>query len=127
MTRLRQLSPMLILSLCMYIPSWLYAQSKDSEYQTGTIMKVESHEGGASDNDKPYDVTIRVGNRDYVVRFTSPRGSDRVKYSQGQALLVKVGEKTLGFRDMLGHYSEWPIVGSKEVPPSLSKTTRALR
>jgi hypothetical protein len=112
---------MMILLLCMYMPSGLYAQSTGSEYQTGTIMKVESHEAGASGADRPYDVTIRVGNRDYVVRFTSPIGSERVKYSEGQALVVRVGEKTLGFRDMLGHYSEWPILSSKEVPQTTQR------
>jgi hypothetical protein len=103
----------------------LSSQSKGTEYQTGTITEVKAHEApseaASSDNGKPYDVTVRVGNRDYVVLFTSPIGSERVRYSEGQALLVKVGEKTLGFRDMLGRYSEWPILSSKEVPQTTQR------
>jgi hypothetical protein len=118
MKRLRHLPLTLMLSLCLWIPCLLSSQSKESkdvEYQTGTITEFKQHQPAASDGSTPYDVTVRVGNREYVVLYTSPIGSDRVKYSEGQTLLVKVGSKTLAFRDLLGRYSEWPILSSKEV------------
>jgi hypothetical protein len=110
------LTVILMLSLSMCMPGWTWSQAKDAEYQSGTIVTVKPHETVASDGTQPYDVTVRVRDRDYVVLFTSPVGSERVKYSEGQGLLVKVGTKTLGFRDMLGRYSEFPILSSKEVP-----------
>jgi len=107
---------MLTVSFCVH-PSWSIAQSQETEYQSGTIVAVKLHDPAQSDPAaKAYDVTVRIGDREYITLYSSPIGSDRVKFSEGQSLLFKVGPKTIGYRDMLGRYSEWPILSSKEVP-----------
>jgi hypothetical protein len=90
------------------------------EYQPGTITAVSPHGSADSDHDNPaYDVTIRIQNTEYMILFTPPNGSTRVKFAKGQTVLVKVGSAKLAFRDVLGREFESPIVGSKAIssPP----------
>jgi len=96
------------------------AQTQDREYQPGTITAVSLHGSAGSDHDNPaYDVTIRIQNTEYMILFTPPNGSTRVKFAKGQTVLVKVGPAKLAFRDVLGREFESPIVGSKAItsPP----------
>lgn len=89
-------------------------QSKESEFQPATIVAVKPHANDAGDTLK-YDVTLRQGQKEYVVLYTPPSGAKQAEYAVGQDFLCRVGAKSIGFRDMLGRYSEWPILSSRTV------------
>jgi hypothetical protein len=87
-------------------------QSASSQYQPGTITAVTTHESTGQKNSDPtqYDVSVKVGDTTYVVLFSPPNGSNIVKYSQGDELLVLVGNKTLTFNRTLSGKTEVPIL-----------------
>jgi len=89
------------------------SQSNESAFQPASVVAVKPH---ANDGDMlRYDVTLRLGKMEYVVLYTPPSGAKRAEYGVGQDLLCRVGAKSIGVRDMLGRYSEWPILSSRTV------------
>lgn len=89
-----------------------FGQTPSSNYQPGVIMAVKAHlSPGQSEADATqYDVSVKVGNTTYVVLFTSPNGSNSVKYVLGEDLLVLVGSKTLTFNSPSSGKTEVPIL-----------------
>jgi hypothetical protein len=107
----------IVLTIFVLLGSLVAAQETGSKYVTGTILQVKDHDFGTKQNDAiAYDVTLRIGDQDLVILYTPVAGSRRVTFAQGEQVLIKVGAKSVGFRDMLGRYSEHPILDIKAVP-----------
>lgn len=98
------------------------------QYKVGTITAVQPHEGGAgsSSSGKSYDVSLKIGNVTYVVLYTPPYGLQTVKYATGREFLVRVGEKTITFNDILGTSSELPIESHTTAETQSDPTHEAL-
>jgi hypothetical protein len=96
-----------ILTVFLLVPA--FGQMK-ADYQPGTITAVVARTNTSPESSvTSYDISLRVGNTLYVVLYTPPRGAGTPQYAAGRELLVKVGEKTIGFNDMLGESLEVPI------------------
>ena len=60
-------------------------QAPPPNYQRGTITAVTAHQNAPGESSRDvvrYDVSVKVGNTNYVVLFTPPNGSNTVEYSQ---------------------------------------------
>jgi len=90
------------------------AQTSSSQWQKGTISAVTNHSSGTEESTHDsvqYDVTVQVGNTNYVVLYTPPNGSNTVEYSRGFDLLVQVGTDTLTFNNKVtGKATVLPIL-----------------
>ena len=95
------------------------AKSSSEKWQVATIMDVKVHPPapGGDANAIAYDVTVRVGNTEYVVLYVPPEGSfrDAVKYRVGIDSLVLVGPDTIKYNDMLGKTYEVPIINRRAI------------
>jgi hypothetical protein len=97
-------------------------QTVSSKYEPGTVRAVERHQASPSDSgttSTQYDVTVRIGDTDYVVLYTPPYGSNTVEYSPGLEFLFSVGKETLTLatpRTREGN-AELPILRTTKLPP----------
>jgi len=95
------------------------AKSSSTKWQVATIMDVKVHPlvPGGDANAITYDVTVRVGNTEYVVLYVPPAGSfkDAVKYRIGIESLVLVGSDTIKYNDILGTTYEVPIISRRTI------------
>ena len=95
------------------------AKSSSEKWQVATIMDVTVHPpaSGGDANAIAYDVTVRVGNTEYVVLYVPPEGSfrDAVRYRLGIDSLVLVGTDTIKYNDMLGKTYEVPIISRRTI------------
>ncbi len=85
------------LFLCMAITLGV-CQTSSPKYEPGTILAVERHQATQTEGDNEpvrYDVTVRIGDTDYVALFTPAYGSHTVEYSPGLQFLFSVGKDTL--------------------------------
>lgn len=90
-----------------------FAQTSSSKYQPGTITAVVAHQnspGESSSDIVRYDVSVEVGNTEYVVLYTPPNGANSVEYSVGMELLVLVGSNDLTFNSKLSGTTDVPIL-----------------
>jgi hypothetical protein len=106
----------LICSTCILLaalPLWGQASPKASpKYEVATIMEVQAHHSSES-TVASYDVTVKVGEKMYLVLYTPPLAMDTVKYMAGRELLVQVNEKTITYNDILGESLEVPILSQR--------------
>jgi hypothetical protein len=81
----------------------------------GTIAAVKPHQPAdkSASDAKSYEVSVKVGDTIYLVLYTPPLGASSVKYAAGRNLLVRIGDKTLLYNDILGQSLEVPIIGRK--------------
>jgi hypothetical protein len=95
-----------------------------TKYQVGTIIAVERYRDGGdvSSEVKSYNVSLRVNDTVYVVRYEDPLDLSTVEYLGGRDILVLVGEKTITYNDMLGRSFEVPIVSRKPSAASKSRS-----
>jgi hypothetical protein len=103
-------------------------QTPPSNYQRGTIIAVTPHQNAEGEHTPDlarYDVSVKVGNTNYVVLFTPPNGSNTVEYSTGTDMLFLVGDNTLTFNSMVSGKTEMPILRREALPargsPDLSR------
>ena len=96
-----------------------------SDYQPGTIIAVVARPNTSGDAAASYDVSVQVGNTRYVVLYNPPPGAGTPQYAAGKELLVKVGEKTITFNDMLGQSFDVPIESSSAVEAPVRKSSTA--
>ncbi|MFZ0773795.1 MAG: hypothetical protein WB781_16815 [Candidatus Sulfotelmatobacter sp.] len=117
---LRRLIP--VFALCLLtLPALCQSASK---WQVATITEVKPHPAAGEDASDPitYDVTVKVGDTIYVVRYTTPLGEIPPRYAGGHELLVFVGKNTITYNDMLGRSLQVPIESQRPVPePKQSK------
>jgi hypothetical protein len=110
-----------VLLICVAVTPAL-CQIVPSKYEPGTIRAVERHQSQPTDSEATstqYDVTVRIGDIEYVVLYTPPHGSNTVEYSAGHELLFSVGKETLtlatpGTRE---ENAELPILRTTKLPP----------
>jgi hypothetical protein len=102
-------------------------QTPPSNYQPGTIMAVTAHHiPGQSDTDvTQYEVSVKVENVTYRVLFIPANGSDLVKYSKGEELLVLVGSDTLTFNSQVSGKTEVSILSRETLPPQTFDVSKA--
>jgi hypothetical protein len=95
-----------------------FSQTSSSKYETATILAVAPHAAAEAkpDDMARYDVSLRVGNDQYVVLYTPPNGANRVEYAAGMDLLVLVGIKTITF-SKYGKTTEVPILSHQPLSP----------
>jgi len=95
-----------------------------SKYQIGFITEVKPREAAGENASDPtsYDVSVKVGDKIYVVLYTQPLGELPAKYARGHELLVLVGKNTITYNDMLGRSFQVPIESQRPVTePAQSK------
>ena len=99
-----------ILVFCLLACS-AFCQST-SKYQVASILAVKPHlpAGERVSGTASYDVSVKVGDMVYVVLYTAAANDTTARYVAGRELLVLVGEKTIGYNDILGRSSEVPIL-----------------
>jgi len=94
-------------------------QTPPSNYQRGTITAVMAHQNAPGESSRDvvrYDVSVKVGNTNYVVLFTPPNGSNTIEYSTGTDMLFLVGDNTLTFNSMVSGKTEMPILRREALP-----------
>src|SRR5271166_1575196 len=117
---LRRLIPVFTLCLLTF-PALCQSASK---WQIATITEVKPHPAAGEDAANPitYDVSVKVGDTIYLVRYTTPAGEIAPKYASGHELLVLVGKNTITYNDMLGRSLQVPIESQRPVTePKQSK------
>jgi hypothetical protein len=115
--------------LIFLLPALALAQSPStsSTYQLATITAVKPHQvtwtldtqlepaqnaslDYALYTDSLYEVTVKVGGTVYVVLTPSPSPSGTILYAVGREVLVKIGDNTITWNDIMGQSREVPIV-----------------
>ena len=95
------------------------AKSSSAKWEVATIMAVKAHPPAKGDdaNTVRYDVTVRVGNAEYIVLYAPPDGIDKelVLSRLGIDGLVLVGKDTIKYNDDLGNTQEVPIISHRAI------------
>ena len=95
-------------------------------YQAGTIVDVKPHQAEQNNSDATkansveppqYDISIKVGNKIYVVLYTPPPGQNYPELGIGMDRTVLVDGDTMKVNDLLGRTRTMPILSSKDAPP----------
>ena len=111
-----------VLALClMTFPALCQSASK---WQIAAITEVKPHPAAGEDASDPitYDVSVKVGDTIYLVRYITPPGEIAPKYASGHELLVLVGKKTITYNDMLGRSLQVPIESQR--PAAVHKDSK---
>ena len=98
-----------VFGLCLLtLPAFCQSTSK---WQIATITEVKPHPAAGENASDPitYDVSVKVDDTIYLVRYTTPAGEIAPKYAAGRELLVLVGKNTITYNDMLGRSLQVPI------------------
>jgi hypothetical protein len=87
-------------------------------YQAGTIVEVKAHQpaAGTDTGKKEFDVSIKVGNKIYVVLYSPPGGQDFAEYGPGMDRTVLVEGDTMKLNDLLGRTRILPVLSVKDAP-----------
>src|ERR1700756_4134960 len=104
-----------VLALCLLtFPALGQSASK---WQIAAITEVRPHPAAGEDASDPitYDVSVKVGDTIYLVRYTTPPGEIAPKYAAGRDLLVSVGKDTITYNDILGRSLQVPIESQRPV------------
>ena len=103
----RKLLPVFALCLLTF-PALCQSASK---WQVATIIDVKPHPAVGEDASDPvtYDISVKVSDTIYLVRYTTPLGEIPPKYAAGHELLVFVGKNSITYNDILGRSLQVPI------------------
>lgn len=108
--------PKLIAVVLVLISSLSAMCESQSVYQVGTITDVAIHEPMDDKSTRTsYDVSLKVDNTLYLVRYTPRFGLTTARYSAGRQLMVSVGSESITFRDILGEPVEVPILTQQPI------------
>ena len=110
---LRRLIP--VFTVCLLtLPALCQSASK---WQIATITEVKPRPVAGEDASDPvtYEVSVKVADTIYLVRYTTPLGEIPPKYAAGHELLVFVGKNTITYNDMLGRSLQVPIESQRPV------------
>jgi hypothetical protein len=104
-----------ILFLCLPILVLAQTSATSSQYQPATIIAVNPHPSAGNSNraDALYEVSVKVNQTLYVVVTTSPPPSGTIQYAVGREVLVRVGEDTITWNDIMGESHEVPIISRR--------------
>ena len=112
--------------LLVFLPGLTFAQTSatSSRYQPATIMQVKPHQSGgiSTPGEAVYEVSVKVNGTIYVVLTKSPP-EGTILYATGRELLVRVGENTITWNDILGQSHEVPIISRGPVADSSKSQT----
>jgi len=117
---LRRLIP--VFAFCLLtLPALCQSASK---WRVATIIEVKAHPAAGEDISDPvtYDISVKVGDTIYLVRYSTPLGEIPPKYAAGQELLVFVGKNTITYNNILGRSLQVPIESQR--PASEPKQSR---
>jgi hypothetical protein len=91
-----------------------------SKWQIATITEVKPHPAAGENASDPitYDVSVKVDDTIYLVRYTTPLGEIPPKHAAGREMLVLVGKNTITYNDMLGRSLQVPIESQRPVAQS---------
>ena len=108
------MSKVLLAISFLCLPMLVLAQTSTttSGYQPAMIIAVNPHpSGGNSNPDEPlYEVSVKVNRTLYVVVTKSPPPSGMIQYAVGREVLVRVGDDTITWNDILGQSHDVPII-----------------
>jgi hypothetical protein len=108
------MSKVLLAILFLCLPMLVLAQTSatTSGYQPATIIAVNPHPsaGSSNSNDALYEVSVKVNRTLYVVVTKSPPPSGMIQYVVGREVLVRVGDDTITWNDILGQSHDVPII-----------------
>lgn len=106
----------LIIILCFAVSKSMGQDKK--VYQAGTIVDIKPHPPapGADAGKKEFDVSIKVGNKIYVVLYSPPGGQDFAEYGVGMNRTVFVEGDTMKLNDLLGRTRILPVLSVKDAP-----------
>ncbi len=114
-----------IFLLSFLVAASCFGQSPPAKWQVATIMAVKSHPPAEGENAPAvrYDVTLKVGNTEYVVLYVPPDGTlkEIVEYRLGMDGLVLVGTDTIKYNDMLARTREVSIISRRTIPAKSSE------
>jgi hypothetical protein len=87
-------------------------------FQAGTIVDVKEHQpaAGTDTGKKQFDVSIKVGNKVYVILYLPPGGQDFAEYGVGMNRTVLVEGDTMKLNDLLGRTRILPVLSVKDAP-----------
>ncbi len=111
-----------LVTLCLLtLPSLCQSPAK---WEVATITEVKPHPIAAEQPTDPviYDISVKVGDTIYVVRYTTPPSDVPPKYAAGHELLVLVGKNTITYNDMLGRSLQVPIESQR--PATQTKASK---
>jgi len=118
----------ILITLITLLPSLVFAQSlpTSSSYQPATIIAVNPHPsaGSSNPNDALYEVSVKVNRTLYVVVTKSPSPSGTIQYSVGRDVLVKVGDDTITWNDIMGESHEVPIISRTPITDTSTAESR---
>ena len=105
--------------LILLLPAMALAQASEtpSPYQPATITNVKpipSPENTNPDN-ALYEVSIRVGQTVYVVLTPVPPPSGSALYAVGRQVLVRIGEDTITWNDIMGQSYKAAILSRTQI------------
>jgi|SRR5580704_6647489 hypothetical protein len=106
----------LIMILCFAVRNSMGEDKK--VYQAGTIVEIKVHQpaSGTDTGKKEFDVSIKVGNKIYIVLYSPPGGQDFAEYGVGMDRTVFVEGDTMKLNDLLGRTRTLPILSVKDAP-----------
>ena len=106
----------LIMILCFAVRNSMGEDKK--VYQAGTIVEIKVHQpaSGTDTGKKEFDVSIKVGNKIYIVLYSPPGGQDFAEYRVGMDRTVFVEGDTMKLNDLLGRTRTLPILSVKDAP-----------
>jgi len=107
-----------VLFLCLATVHVL-SQSSSPQYQPGTITAVAVHRlapGEQPSDVAKYDLSITIGDTNYLVLYTPPNGAKTVEYSAGLDFLFLVGSDTLTINRGPSGAAELPILRREALP-----------
>lgn len=88
-------------------------------WQVATIMEVQAYPlaAGEGPSSVRYDITVRVGNIEYVVLYVPPKFAfkESIEYQLGLESLVLIGAETMKYNDILGNTREAPILSRRTI------------
>jgi len=121
--------PKLLLGiLIILLPALMLAQSSSSSltYQPATItaVKPQPSAGNSHLDDALYEVSVKVEQTLYVVVTKSPSPSGIIQYAVGREVLVKVGDDTITWNDIMGESHEVPIISRTPITDTSTAQSR---
>lgn len=107
----------LIAFLCVTVQT---ASGERNDWQAGTVLKVKAHQattGESHGTPTKYDVSMKIGNKIYVVLYAPEQAAPEPEFYVGMARTVLVEGEFVKFNDLLGNIHRMRILSSKDVAP----------
>ena len=108
------MSKLLLGVMLLLIPTLMFAQASapSSRYQAAIITQIKPHQSAenSDQNQRLYEISVKVNGTTYVVLTTPLSGEPAMLYAVGREVLVHVGDNAIIWNDILGQSHEVPII-----------------